>query len=58
MAQDAVSEEAATLVKDRVLITVEVEVGWLRKKKIDCGDGGGISIREVGTSSAHSEDMP
>ena len=39
-AQGAVSEEAATLVKDRTGLTVETEVGRCRKKKIDWRDGG------------------
>ena len=38
--QDALSEEAATLVKDRTGLTVEAEVGRHRKKNIDWGDGG------------------
>ena len=35
------SEEAATLVKDRMGLTVEAEVGRRRKKKIDWGGWGG-----------------
>ena len=57
-AQNTVSEEAATLVKDRTGIKVEAEVGRRRKKKIDWGDGGKRNIREDRTSSAHNEAMP
>ena len=39
-AQDAVLEEAATLVKDRTLLTAEAKIGRRRKKRIDCGDAG------------------
>ena len=39
-AQDAVSEEAAMLVKDRTGLKVEAEVGRCRKKTIDWGDEG------------------
>ena len=52
------SEEAATLVKDRTGLTVKVEVGRSRKKTIDRGDGGKRNIFEDRTSSDHSEAMP
>ena len=57
-AQDAVSEEAAMLVKDRTGLKVEAEIGRCRKKKIDWGDGGKMNIREDRTLSSHSEAMP
>ena len=57
MAQDAVSEEAATLVGDRTGLTEEVEVGWRIKKTIYWGVEGKVNIRKDMTSSAHSEAM-
>ena len=54
-AQDTVSEEAATLVKDRKGLTIEAQVGRSRKKKIDWGDGGKRDIREDRTSISYSE---
>ena len=39
-AQDALSEESATLVKDSTGLTVEAEVSRRRKKTMDWGDGG------------------
>ena len=56
--QDAVSEEAATLVKDRTGLKVEAEVGRCRKKTIDWGYGGKRNIREDRTLSSHSEAKP
>ena len=56
-AQDAVSDEAATLVKDRTGLKVEAEVGWCRKRTMDWGDGGKRNIREDRILSAHSEAM-
>ena len=44
MPQNAVSEEANTLVKYRTGLTVAVEVGWRRKKTIDLRDGCKIYI--------------
>ena len=44
--------------KDITGLTVEVELGWSRKKKIDWGDGGKINIREDRALSAQSEAMP
>ena len=58
MAQDAVSEEAAMLVKDRTGLIVEAEVGRCIKKTSDWGDGGKRNISENRTLSAHSEAMP
>ena len=57
-AQDAVSEEAATLVKGRTGVKVEAEVGICRKKTMDWGNGGKHNIRENRTLSAHSEATP
>ena len=57
-AQDAVSEEADMLVKDRTGLKLGAEVGWCRKKTIDWGDGGRRDIREDRTLSAHSEAKP
>ena len=57
-AQDVVSEEADTLVKYRMGLTAEAEVGWQRKKTIDWGNGEKRNTREDRTSSAHSETMP
>ena len=57
-AQDAASEDAATLVGDRTVLTVEAELGRRRKKKIDWVDEGKRNICEDMTSSAHSEAMP
>ena len=57
-AQDAVSEEAALLVKDRTGLKVEAEVGWCRKKTIDWGDGGKWNICKDRTFIAHSEAKP
>ena len=34
-AHDAVSEEAATLVKDRTGLKLELEVGWCRKETME-----------------------
>ena len=45
VAQDAVLEEAATLVGDRKRLTAEAELGQHRKKKIDWEDGGKRDIR-------------
>ena len=45
-AQDAVSEESDTLVKERTGIKVEAELGRYRKKTMDWVDGGnGIFVR-------------
>ena len=52
------SEEAATLVKDRTGIKVEAGVGRCRKKTMDWGDGGNGNIREARILSANSEAMP
>ena len=57
-AQDAVSEEAATLVKYRTGLKVELEVGRSRKKTMELGNDGKQNIREYRTLSAHSESMP
>ena len=57
-AQDVVSEESATLVKDRTGLRVEAEVGQRRKKKIELGDRGKRNIRKDSTYSAHSKAMP
>ena len=57
MTQDAVLEEAATLVKDRTGITSEAELGWRRKKTIYWGGMGKINIREDRTSSSHNDAM-
>ena len=54
-AQDAVLEEATTLLKERTVLTVEAEVGRRRKKTIDWVDGEKINICEDRTSSAQSE---
>ena len=56
--QDAVSEEAAMLVKDRRGLKVEAQEGWCRKKTSDWEDGGRRNIREEWTLSAHSESKP
>ena len=56
-AQDAVSEEAAMLVKDRTRLKVEAEVVRCRKKTMDWGDGGKRNICEDRTFNAHSEAM-
>ena len=52
------SEEAAMLVKDRIGLKVEAEVGRCRKETIDWGDGGRRNIREDRTLSSHSEAKP
>ena len=57
-AQDAVTEEAAKLVKDRTRLKVEAEVGRCRKKTMDWGSGGKRGIREKRTLCAHSEAIP
>ena len=57
-AQDAVSEEAVMLVKDRTGLKVEGEVGRCRKKTIYWGDGRRQNICEDRTLSAHSEAKP
>ena len=57
-AQDAGSEEAAMLVKDRRGLKVEAQEGWCRKKTSEWEDGGIRNIREERTLSAHSETMP
>ena len=57
-AQDAVSEEAAMLVKDKRGLKVEAQVGRCRKKTSDLVDGGRRNIREDRTLSAHSEAKP
>ena len=53
--QDAVSEEASMLVKDRTGLKVEAQVGQCRKKTSDWGDGGIRNICEDRTLSDHSE---
>ena len=45
-AQDAVSEESATLVKERTGLKVEAELGRYRKKTMDWGDGGKKECRK------------
>ena len=58
MAQDAVSDKAATLVGESTGLTAEAEVGR-RRKKLKCKrDGGKRNIREDMTSIAHSEAIP
>ena len=56
--QDAVSEVAAMLVKDRRVLKVEAQVGRCRKKTSNWGDGGRQNIRDDRTLSAHSEAKP
>ena len=56
--QDAVSEEAAVLVKDRRGLKVEAQVSRCRNKTSEWGDGGRWNICEDRTLSAHSESKP
>ena len=56
--QDAVSEEAAMLVKDRRGLKVEAQEGRCRKKTSDWEDGGRQNICEERTLSAPSEAKP
>ena len=58
MTQDAVSEEAAILVKDKTVLKVEAQVGRCRKKTSGWGYGGRCNIHEDSTLSAHSEANP
>ena len=51
-------EDAAKLVGDRTVLTVEAEVGRSRNKTLDWGDGGTRNICEDRTSSDHIEAMP
>ena len=57
-AQDAVPEEAATLVGEMTGLIEEAEVGRHRKKTIYWGDGRKRNICEDMTLSSHSEAMP
>ena len=57
-AQDAVSEEAAMLVKYRIRLKVEAQEGRCRKNTSDWEDGGRRNIREDRTLSAHGKGKP
>ena len=56
--QDALSEEAAMLVKDRRGIKAEAQVGRCRKKTNNWGEGGRQNICEDRKLSVHSEAKP